>query len=362
MSNLEIVQIGPVKTNGLILVNLGSPDSCRVDDVKKYLRQFLMDERVIDVPFLVRKMIVEGFILPSRPRKSAEAYGQVWMKEGAPLKVLTEEFKEKLQRQVALPVAIAMRYGSPTPAAALQELKAQVDDLREIWIAPLYPHYAMSSYETALLYTQKEIQKIKPDLKFRILQPFYRQESYVTTLAESIRPYLKDPFDQLLFSYHGLPVRHLRKSDPTKNHCYKVDGCCDVKSASWQFCYRHQVLETTKLTARALGLPANQYTSSFQSRLGQDQWIKPFTVELLERFPKEGVKRLLVVCPAFVSDCLETLEEMAIRGKKTFMDAGGESFQLIPCLNSFHPWLKTFAAFCNHSEGEYETLWKTGTA
>jgi ferrochelatase len=350
-----------VKTKGLILVNLGSPDSYQVKDVKKYLREFLMDERVIDAPYLVRKMIVEGLILPFRPAKSAEAYASVWMKNGAPLKVLTEGFKEELQHLVDLPIAVAMRYGQPTPAAALQVIDSMAGDLQEVWIAPLYPHYAMSSYETALLYVKNEIQKINPGLKLHILQPFYQEEGYIDSLAQSIQPYLEAEFDHLLFSYHGLPVRHLRKSDPTGGHCYKTEGCCDRQSPAWQFCYKHQVIQTTKLTASQLGLTPARHSYSFQSRLGQDEWIKPFTIERLENFPKEGVKKLLVVCPAFVADCLETLEEMAIRGKETFMAAGGESFHLIPCLNTFSPWVKTFAGYCNEAEGRYKNRWKAET-
>ncbi len=350
-----------MKTKGLILVNLGSPDSYQAKDVKKYLREFLMDERVLDAPYPVRKMIVEGFVLPFRPAKSAEAYASVWMKNGAPLKVLTNRFKEELQHLVDIPIAVAMRYGHPTPADALQSIDSMTDGLQELWIAPLYPHYAMSSYETALLHVKNEIQKIKPGLKLHILQPFYQEEGYIHSLAQSIQPYLKSEFDHLLFSYHGLPVRHLKKTDPTGSHCYRIEGCCDRQSAAWQFCYKHQVIQTTRLTADRLGLTPSQYSYSFQSRLGQDEWIKPFTVERLEKFPQEGVKKLLVACPAFVADCLETLEEMAMRGKETFIAAGGESFQLIPCLNAFNPWVRTFARYCNESEGQYKTGWKAET-
>ena len=321
-----------------------------------------MDERVIDVSYPFRKLIVEGFVLPFRPRKSAEAYASVWMKKGAPLKVFTEAFRNELQTLIDIPMTIAMRYGNPTPQFALQELESKADNLQEVWIAPLYPHYAMSSYESALLYIQKEIRKVRPGLKFRALRPFYREDGYIDSLAKSIRPYLIQPFDHLLFSYHGLPVRHLKKTDPTKKHCYQVDQCCDVKSPAWQFCYKHQIIQTTKLTAAELGLSSNQYSFSFQSRLGQDEWIRPFTFDRLGNFPKEGIKKLVIVCPSFVADCLETLEEIAIRGKKTFLDAGGETFNFIPCLNTFQPWLKTFADYCSPAEDKDLTLWKTGTA
>ena len=343
---------------GLILVNLGSPDSYQPKDVRRYLRQFLMDERVIDAPYFIRKMIVEGFILPFRPKKSAEAYHSVWMKEGAPLKVLTEQLKEAMQPLVNLPMSIAMRYANPTPEAALKELLNQEPNLREVLIAPLYPHYAMSSYESAYLYVLDKVKSLRPDLKFKILQPFYKDPDYIQALKVTIAPYLERRYDHLLFSYHGLPVRHLKKSDPTKRHCYQTENCCDITSTAWNFCYKHQVIQTTRLVAEELGIPSTNFSYSFQSRLGSDPWIRPFTVEQLKKFPQDGVKNLLVACPAFVSDCLETLEEMALRGKEIFIEAGGESFSLIPCMNTNARWVETFSSYCNHAEDRYAHLWK----
>ncbi|MGC4021448.1 MAG: ferrochelatase [Cyclobacteriaceae bacterium] len=345
--------------SGIILINLGSPNSYEVKDVKSYLRQFLMDERVIDAPYLVRKMIVEGFILPFRPKKSAHAYQTVWMKEGAPLKVLTQNFSAALKPLVDLPLAIAMRYGNPTPENALSELMKQDSEIEEIFLAPLYPHYAMSSYETAYLYIIEKIKALKSDLRFKILQPFYDEKEYINSLSESIAPFIEKQFDHLLFSYHGLPVRHLKKTDPTKKHCYLVDNCCDAKSEAWNFCYKHQTIQTTKLVASQLKIPGHKFSYSFQSRLGSDEWIKPFTDEQLQKFPSQGIKNLLVVCPAFVSDCLETLEEIAMRGKESFLAAGGESFTFIPCLNSNLKWVETFAGYCNDAESASQHLWST---
>jgi len=348
-----------MKNSGLILVNLGSPDSYSVGDVRTYLRQFLMDGRVIDAPYLIRKMIVEGFVLPFRPKKSAEAYESVWMKEGSPLKVLTENFRQALKPLVEQPLSVAMRYGNPSPEKSLQDLEAENPNLEEVLIAPMYPHYAMSSYETAYLYVVEKIKSLRPELKFKILQPFYDEQSYINSLSNSIAPYLENHFDHLLFSYHGLPVRHLKKTDPTKKHCYQVDQCCDVKSTAWDFCYKHQVIQTTKLVASQLKIPAHKFSYSFQSRLGSDQWIKPYTDEQLKKLPAQGVRSLLVICPAFVSDCLETLEEIAMRGKESFIEAGGESFTAIPCLNSNLKWVEAFASYCNDAESRYTDLWKT---
>jgi ferrochelatase len=346
-----------MKKRFLILVNLGSPDSFEVSDVRKYLRQFLSDERVIDAPYLIRKMIVEGFILPFRPKKSAHAYQSVWMKEGAPLKVITENFRKALTPLVDAHMAVAMRYGNPTPEAALAELENQNSDINEIFIAPLYPHYAMSSFETAYLYVIEKIKALRPNVKFKILQPFYDEKEYINSLSQSIAPFIEKPYDHLLFSYHGLPVRHLKKSDPTKKHCYQVDNCCDVKSDAWNFCYKHQTIQTTKLVASQLKIPAHKFSYSFQSRLGSDEWIKPFTDEQFQKFSGQGIKNLLVVCPAFVSDCLETLEEIAMRGKEQFIAAGGESFTFIPCMNTNTKWVEIFAGYCNDAESTYQHLW-----
>ncbi len=341
---------------GLMLLNLGSPDSFQVADVKKYLRQFLMDERVIDAPYLVRKMIVEGFILPFRPKKSAAAYASIWIPEGSPLKVISEKFKKELEQELDLPMAFAMRYANPSPRAALRELEEKCPSLTEILIAPLYPHYAMSSYETALLYALDEIKALRNDLTFRVLKPFFNESAYVTNLADSIRPYVND-VDHLLFSYHGLPVRHLKKSDPTKTHCYACINCCDTPSLAWDTCYKYQVIKTSRLVAEELNIPNDKYSISFQSRLGRDEWLKPSTVERFRMLPQEGVKKLAIVCPAFVADCLETLEEIAIAGKEIFLEAGGESLTVIPCLNDSKPWVKTFAGYCINRNNGYAHLW-----
>jgi ferrochelatase len=346
-----------MKGTGLLLLNLGSPDSYQVSDVKKYLREFLMDERVIDAPYLIRMMIVEGFVLPFRPKKSAHSYASVWTKEGPPLKVFTEVFKKELEKQIEMPVAVAMRYGNPTPSAALKELEIKTGGLREVYIAPMYPHYAMSSYETALVHVQKEMGENWPSLKVKVLKPFYNEKDYINSLVAIIKPYVEKEFDHILFSYHGLPVRHLKKSDTTGSHCYHCINCCDIPSPAWDTCYKHQVTETSHLVANQLGINKSKYSISFQSRLGKDEWIKPFTVERLQNLPSEGVKKLLIVCPAFVADCLETVEEIGMAGKQTFLEAGGESFIMIPCLNASSDWIKTFASYCNGREKEHEQLW-----
>jgi ferrochelatase len=340
------------KKRGVILMNLGSPDSTEVKDVKKYLSQFLMDERVIDYPYLLRKILVDGIIVPTRSPKSAEAYKTIWTKDGSPLVVFTKQLQQTLQQRVSVPVEIAMRYGNPTIESAYSNLLKIIPDLEEVIAVPLYPHYAMSSYETAVEYAKKIYAKNGYSFKLNFIKPYYNEENYIDALSEIIRPYLQKDYDQILFSYHGVPGRHIRKSDPTGKHCLKMNDCCNTPSPAHATCYRHQVFATTKLVADKLSIPANKFSISFQSRLGKG-WLQPFTDIRLEEMPKEGIKKLLIVCPAFVSDCLETLEEIAIRGKETFIQAGGETYEMIPCLNTNPLWVKTIGKWVNeYSEGK----------
>ena len=323
---------------GIVLMNLGSPDSTKVRDLRRYLDEFLMDERVIDKPWLFRALLVKGIIVPFRAPKSAEAYEKIWTEEGSPLIVHTIHLQKALQSRIQEPVEIAMRYGNPTPEAAYEKLLQKQPDLSEVIVLPLYPHYAMSSYETGVEYMKEVYNKKKYSFKLSFIPPFYNEENYLNALAENIRPYLQQKHDHILFSYHGIPERHIRKSDVTGCHCLETENCCEVASPAHQFCYRHQVKTTTKLVTEKLGIPRDKYSISFQSRLGKG-WLTPFTDFRLAEMPKEGIKNLLILCPAFVSDCLETLEEIAMRGKEIFMLAGGESFTMIPCLNTHQLWV-----------------------
>lgn len=331
---------------GIVLMNLGSPDSTAVPDVKRYLMEFLMDEKVIDYPYLLRWLLVGGIIVPGRAAKSAEAYRSIWWEEGSPLVVLTQQLQKAVQHDMEMPVEIAMRYGNPSPADAYDKLLQQNPQLKEVILLPLYPHYAMSSFETAVEYAQLQHRKKNYKFKLTIVKPFYEEPDYINAMAESMRPYLQQEFDQVLFSYHGLPARHIRKGDPTGKHCLKVEDCCHVASPAHNFCYRHQVTRTTELVAEKLGLPREKWAISFQSRLGREEWLKPATVDRLEHLPKEGVKKLLIVCPAFVSDCLETLEEIAIAGKELFIHSGGDSFTMIPCMNIHPLWVQSVVKWC----------------
>lgn len=335
---------------GVILTNLGSPDTTDLKDVRKYLTQFLMDERVIDISYIKRLLLVRGIIVPFRTPKSAEAYKTIWWSEGSPLITISKQLQAAVQQHLDMPVELCMRYGNPTPKAAYDKLLAANPELEEVIILPLYPHYAMSSFETAVEYMKQVHAEHGYNFKLNFIGPYYNNAGYIQALAESMKPYLEKEYDQILFSYHGIPGRHLRKTDPTKNHCLTVNDCCNVASPAHAFCYRHQVFETTRLVTEKLGIPKNKFSLSFQSRLGKG-WLEPFTDIRLEQLPKQGVKKLLILCPAFVSDCLETLEEIAMRGKETFMEAGGETYEMIPCMNTQQPWVDAVVTMITRQAG-----------
>ena len=329
-----------MSTRGVLLVNTGSPDSPEVADVRRYLGQFLMDGRVLDQPWPLRKLVVSGFILPRRPQRSAAAYRAIWWPEGSPQVVLSRRLADGLQARLDTPVALAMRYGNPSIEAGLSQLLQQgIDDLL---LVPLFPHYAMSTTQSVMEETQAVLKRLRPGLPLRVMPSFYADARYVAALAASAQPYLDQGYDHLLLSYHGLPERHLRKTDPTGQHCLRSAGCCVTPSPAHATCYRHQVLRTTELVVQTLGVPAGKHSVSFQSRLGRDPWLQPATAGELERLAQSGVHRLLVICPAFVVDCLETLEEIGVAGRETFLAAGGESFTLIPALNDQAQWVAAF--------------------
>jgi ferrochelatase len=342
---------------GVLLVNLGSPDSPTPKDVKPYLDEFLMDERVIDVNPLLRNIIVRGIILNTRPKRSAEAYSKIWWDEGSPLIVISERFMDKVRQHASLPIALGMRYGTMSIKNALQELKEQGVD--EVLLVPLYPHYAMSSYETVVVKAMEVQQEDFPQMQLTTLPAFYSNPDYVKVLSKSIAEGLKGfEYDHILFSYHGIPERHIKKSDPTKFHC-KIDGqCCKTNSVAHHTCYKHQCLDTTELIKQALDLDETKISSSFQSRLGSDPWLQPFTDKEFERLAQEGKKRLVVITPAFVSDCLETLEEIAMEGKHQFQEAGGEEYKHIACLNDRDDWAELMGTWINEWQ-EKEVLPET---
>jgi ferrochelatase len=323
-------------SKAVLLVNLGSPDSPSVPDVRRYLNEFLMDERVIDVSWPVRRFVV-GMILINRPKESAHAYSTIWTDQGSPLIVISRNVQKLLQQRVSIPVELAMRYQNPSIPDAVRKLAAQ--GITEVLLIPLFPHYAMSSYETAVVRVQEVAAKIAPQMKVVVQPPYGDATDYVQALVGSAQEFLKNDFDYLLFSFHGVPERQIKKSDPTGRHCLQAKDCCKVPSEAHKFCYRHQCFRTAEEFAKVAGIPENKWSVSFQSRLGKDPWLTPYTDKELERLGANGVKRLLVICPAFVSDCLETIEEIGMRGKEGFLAAGGQEFRQIPCLNEHPLWI-----------------------
>ncbi len=320
----------------ILLINLGSPESPTVPDVRRYLDQFLMDPRVVDLPWLLRRFIVSAFVLPRRPKATSEAYASIWTDAGSPLKVYTAALAEAVAEQLGEPVRWAMRYGTPSIEDELLALAET--GVRRVRVMPLYPHWAMSTTETSQVEAQRVVDTHGLALELETSAAFYDHPEYIAELAALTQEHLEAD-DHLLFSYHGLPERHLRRSDPTGNHCLRHEDCCQVASPAHAFCYRHQVFVTAERVAAALGLPAERWEVSFQSRLGRAKWLDPYTDQVLEALPSRGIRRLAVVCPAFVADNLETLEEIGMQGRETFMAAGGERFTLIPCLNSRPGWV-----------------------
>lgn len=329
-----------MKHSGVLLVNLGSPDSPSVPDVRRYLREFLMDGRVLDAPWPIRFFIVNGCILPSRPKQSAEAYEKIWTKDGSPLVAMGRKVQLLLQDRLDIPIELAMRYQNPSIRSAILELREQ--NVTELLVIPMFPHYAMSSFETAVERVKELARRIAPEMNLKIAPPYYDDPRYIHALVSSAAPELERPFDHLLFSFHGLPERHLRKSDPTCNHCLKVDNCCELPSAAHQTCYRAQCFATVRAFLSKSWVPS--HSVAFQSRLGKDPWLTPHTEHELERLASIGIKRLCVICPAFVADCLETLEEIGMRGREIFLAAGGKDYRLIPCLNDHPLWIDALHA------------------
>jgi len=324
-----------------LLVNLGSPDSTSVPDVRRYLDEFLSDDRVLDSPKLIQQFVLKCFILPKRPKASAHAYSSVWTPEGSPLIVTSKALQRLVQAQVDIPIALAMRYGSPSIPEVIGRLAA--DGVDELFLVPLYPHYAMSSYETVVVRVQEVVAQLAPKMRMTTLQPFYNDPQYIEALYQSAKPDLDAGFDHLLFSYHGIPVRHLTKADSSRAHCCVASNCCTTPSPAHATCYKAQTTQTTLEFVKRAGIPDGTWSISYQSRLGREPWLQPYTDHTLIKLGEKGVKRLLVMTPAFVSDCLETLEEIAVAGRESFEKSGGGHFRHIPCLNEHPLWIRFVA-------------------
>ena len=330
----------------ILLLNLGSPDSTSVPDVKRYLREFLGDERVIDRPgsAFLRSVLVNGIIIPFRAKNSAHAYSTIWTDAGSPLIVTSKLTQAALQKRLSAPVDLAMNYGNPSIPDAVHRLIAA--GVNEVLLFPQYPHYAMSSWETVVVKVRRVAAELAPTMKVACVHPFYAEPDYIDALVASARPYLAQPHDHLMFSYHSIPQRHLTKGDSSKAHCLVTPDCCNTCSPAHATCYKAQVTRTTQLFAQRAGLDPARWSIAFQSRIAGEPWLTPYTDFELKRLAGEGRKRMLVMTPAFVTDCLETLEEIRVRGAEEFEEAGGESFTAIPCLNDHPAYIDFLAKRC----------------
>lgn len=324
---------------GLLLVNLGTPDAPTPAAVRRYLREFLSDPRVVDLNPVGRWLLLNLIILPFRPSKSAHAYQQIWSEKGSPLLLHSRALEEKVREQLAgeYVVELAMRYGNPSIPDAIERLKKA--GVSELTVLPLYPQEAASTYGSTLARLFEVVSGSWDVLPVNVLPPFHDDAQFLKAWGEVARPVLdeKQP-DHVLYSFHGIPERHVLRSDASGAHCLKSESCCDAITDVNRHCYRAHCYATARAISAELGLARNDYSVSFQSRLGQARWLHPYTDEYLLELAKEHA-RIVVLCPAFVADCLETLEEIGLRGKERFLQAGGKEFTMVPCLNSHPAWV-----------------------
>lgn len=312
---------------GVLLINLGTPAAPTARALRPYLKQFLSDRRVVELPRWLWALILNGVILNVRPRKSAEKYASIWTPQGSPLLVNTRSQAEGLASRLAgehVVVEFAMRYGQPSVEQGVQKLRAQ--GVERLLLLPLYPQYAASSSGSALDAAFAALMKLRNMPEVRTVRHYHDHPAYIAALAAQVEAHWRQHGrgEKLLMSFHGVPRYTLDKGDPYPCECHK----------------------TGRLLAEALGLAASDYVVCFQSRFGRTEWVKPYTSDMLRELGRQKVGKLDVICPGFIADCLETLEEIAMEGKETFLTAGGGEYRYIPCLNDSTPWLDALASIC----------------
>jgi len=332
-------------STGLLLVQLGTPDSPGTSDVRRYLREFLSDPHVIDLPPLKRWLLLNLIILPFRPRRSAEAYARIWTDRGSPLLYHSRELAAKVQDRLgpSVTVGLGMRYGRPSIASALEEMRDAGS--RRIAVLPLYPQYSDATTGTSVERVSTCAAALWDRPELQIVPPFYDHPAFIDACAAVARPHLESrEVEKVIFSFHGLPERHLRKADPTGGHCLRRDDCCDRIGEANRSCYRAHCHATARRLADRLEVPAARRVVCFQSRLGREPWTRPYTDEVIEAEAGRGIRRAVILSPAFVADCLETLEELGIRGGTAWKAAGGEALDLVPGLNAGDDWADAVVA------------------
>ena len=318
----------------VLLINLGSPKSLNIKDIRAYLFEFLSDKFVVDLPKLLQQFIVRLIILPFRSRKTRNAYKAIWSSKGSPLIENTKIIAHSLKQKTGWNVDIAMRYQNPSIKDSILSFKKR--KVKEIVIVPLYPHHAMSTTYSTKVEVDRIIKQYYPELRYSIIKPFYDHPKYIHALSEQLKPFISNQMDKVIFSYHGLPERHMRKSDASGEHCLQSSFCCEIDCEPARKCYRSNVLKTSELVAEKLNLNKKQWVASFQSRVTiiDRKWLRPFTDIVLKNLPKKRVNNIVIICPSFIVDCLETLEEIDIRARELFYKAGGKKFNYAPCLNN----------------------------
>lgn len=324
---------------GVLLVNLGTPDSPETPDVRRYLKEFLLDPRVLDIAAPIRQLLVRGVILPTRPARSGRAYRKIWTDRGSPLLFHTQDLTAKVRQRLGADamVEFAMRYQNPSIASVLE--KFRVAGVDRIVVLPLFPQYSSAAFGSAVEKIWVEAARRWNTPHISVIEEFFDHPEFIASFEAVARPVLDDlQPDHVLMSFHGVPERHVTKSDEVGGHCLALAGCCDLITTANRRCYRAQCYATARALAKALNLTENQWSVSFQSRLGRDPWVKPYTDHRIEELAKGGVKKVAVMCPAFTADCLETLEEIGMEGAKEFRSFGGQELRLVPSLNATDRW------------------------
>ncbi len=337
---------------GVLLLNVGTPDAPETREVRRYIVEFLSDPRVLDMNPVARFLLLRLVILPFRPARSAEAYRKIWTAGGFPLLVHGTALRDGLAARLGLKyvVALAMRYGKPSLAAAMEDLRAR--GCERIVVFPLFPHYASATTGSALEAVERYTSRTRNAPPLSVVPPFYADPGFIEAFARNTRAVLDEaPSDHVLFSFHGLPERQVLKADTSGRHCLRSESCCDAIGPANRDCYRAQCFETARLLSRALGLKKDAWSLAFQSRLGRVPWIEPATDQVVPELGRSRVQNLLVVCPAFVADCLETLEEIGLRAAESFRAAGGGTLRLVPSLNATEAWVEAAERLVRRAAG-----------
>tara|TARA_B100001996_G_scaffold333937_1_gene283777 strand:+ start:979 stop:2016 length:1038 start_codon:yes stop_codon:yes gene_type:complete len=327
-----------MQREGVLLMNIGTPDEPTVESVREYLREFLLDPDVIDIPAPLRHLLVRGIILRTRPKKIAPSYQSIWMKEGSPLRVYTQRMTEALEKILNdTPCEVGMRYGNPSIRLGLERLREK--GVERLLLAPLFPQYAQATTVSSLKCANDELKKMNWAPEIIELGHFESDDAYIDPLVSSIQTHLEDS-SHLLFSYHGLPLSHIRRADPTGKHCQKVDHCCSLIENANSSCYAHHCMMTTLAVTKKLGLKKSNWSISYQSKIGPVKWLRPSTIEMVEQLAKKEINKLIIVSPAFLADGLETLEELDIEIREHYVKHGGGKLEIISCLNDNSDWIE----------------------